>query len=56
MHTAGFQWWLKLSNKLSGDMVKVAEVVSGRKMIGVGEGAQSTISDALKNSIEKEMR
>ena len=27
---------LKLSNKLSGEMVKLAEVVSGRKMIGVG--------------------
>ena len=41
---------LKLSNKLSGDMVKVAEVVSGRKMIGVGEGAHhlSTISDAIE--------
>ena len=41
---------LKLSNKLSGDMVKVAEVVSGRKMIGVGEGAHhlSMISDAIE--------
>ena len=41
---------LKLSNKLSGDIVKVAEVVSGRKMIGVGEGAHhlSTISDAIE--------
>ena len=41
---------LKLSNKLSGEMVKVAEVVSGRKMIGVGEGAHhlSTISDAIE--------
>ena len=29
---------LKLSNKLQGDMVNIAEVVSGRKMIGVGEG------------------
>ena len=39
-----------MSNKLSGDMVKVAEVVSGRKMIGVGEGAHhlSTISEAIE--------
>ena len=41
---------LKLSNKLQGDMVNIAEVVSGRKMIGVGEGAHhlSAISEEIE--------
>ena len=41
---------LKLSNKLQGDMVSIAEVVSGRKMIGVGEGAHplSAISEEIE--------
>lgn len=40
---------LKLSNRLNGDAVRIAEHVSGRKMIGVGEGALhlSTIQEAL---------
>ena len=41
---------LKLSNSLKGEVVKVAEMVSGRKKIGVGEGAHhlSAISDAIE--------
>ena len=41
---------LKLSNRLKGDVVKVAEIVSGRKKIGVGEGAHhlSAISEAIE--------
>ncbi|MDC3297832.1 helix-turn-helix domain-containing protein [Candidatus Poseidoniaceae archaeon] len=41
---------LKLSNSLKGDVVKVAEIVSGRKKISVGEGAHhlSAISEAIE--------
>jgi len=41
---------LKLSNKLKGEVVGIAEAVSGRKKIGVGEGAHhlSTISEAIE--------
>jgi len=41
---------LKLSNKLSGKVIDVAEHVSGRKRIGVGEGAHhlSTIAENLE--------
>ena len=46
---------LKLSNKLSGEVVSIAEIVSGRKRIGVGEGAHhlSAISEAI-DAIDKE--
>ena len=41
---------LKLSTKLNGDIVQVAEMVSGRKKIGVGEGAHhlSMISETIE--------
>jgi predicted transcriptional regulator len=41
---------LKLSSRLKGEAVKVAELVSGRKKIGVGEGAHhlSSISEAIE--------
>tara|TARA_B100000700_G_scaffold112824_1_gene126867 strand:+ start:1247 stop:2008 length:762 start_codon:yes stop_codon:yes gene_type:complete len=41
---------LKLSNKLKGEMINVAEIVSGRKMIGVSEGAHhlSAISEEIE--------